>query len=78
MPDLSSVARWLIVFGLVLAGIGGLLWLVGRTGLPLGRLPGDIRFQSGGFTCFIPLATSLILSLILTLLINLIARWLNR
>jgi hypothetical protein len=74
MPDFSSFARWLIVIGLGLAAFGGLLWLLGRTGLPLGRLPGDFRFQSGGLTCILPLATAILLSIILTVLLNLILR----
>ncbi|MEW6569352.1 MAG: DUF2905 domain-containing protein [Chloroflexota bacterium] len=78
MPDLTQLARWLIVFGLSLTAIGGLVWVVGRTGLPLGRLPGDLRFESGGFTCVIPLATSIVLSLILTVALNIILRWLSK
>lgn len=78
MPDLTQLARWLIVFGLGLAVLGGLIWLIGRTGLPLGRLPGDIRFESGGLTCIVPLATSLLLSVILTIALNLVLRWLGK
>lgn len=74
MPDLTTLARWLVLAGLVLAGIGGLLWVFSRLGVPFGRLPGDFRFQAGGFTCFIPLASSILLSLLLTLILNLIAR----
>jgi hypothetical protein len=74
MPDMTSLARWLVLAGLLLAGIGGLLWVVSRLGLPLGRLPGDFRFQAGGVTCFLPLASSILLSLLLTLVLNLIAR----
>jgi hypothetical protein len=74
VPDFSSFARWLIVIGLGLAALGGLFWLLGRTGLPLGRLPGDFRFQSGGLTCILPLATCILLSIILTVLLNLILR----
>ncbi len=78
MNDLTSLARWLVVFGLVLAAVGGLIWLVGRTGLPIGRLPGDIRIQTGSITCLIPLATSIVISLVLTLALNLVARILSR
>lgn len=74
MPDLATVGRWLVIFGLSAAFIGGLLWVAGRSGLPLGRLPGDFRFGSGNVTCFVPLASSILLSLLLTLLLNLIFR----
>jgi hypothetical protein len=78
MPDLSTFARWLVLIGAGLALLGGLLWLVARLGLPLGRLPGDFKFSAGGVTCFVPLATSILLSLLLTLLLSLIARWLGK
>lgn len=74
MPDLTTLARWLFLAGLILAGIGGLLSIFSRLGLQLGRLPGDFRFQSGSFTCFIPVASTILLSVLLTLILNLIAR----
>lgn len=72
------VARMLMIAGMLLFLIGGLLYLAGRTGLPLGRLPGDIRIQGSGYACIIPLATSILLSIVLTLIINIAARYLNR
>jgi hypothetical protein len=72
--DSNSLARWLVIAGAALAGAGVLIWLSGRLGLPLGRLPGDLRFEAGGATCFVPLAASILLSLLLTLILNLIAR----
>jgi hypothetical protein len=46
----------------------------------LGDLPGDIRYESeeGRFSCFIPLASSLLISLLLTILLNVIIRLLRR
>ena len=71
------MGRWLLFAGLGLAGLGLLLILLGR--LPwLGRLPGDIHIQRDGFSCFFPLATSLLLSLVLTVLLNVLARMLRR
>jgi hypothetical protein len=73
MTDLGNIGRLLLVFGIGIVIIGGLLMLGGR--IPwLGRLPGDIRIEREGFSCFIPLATSIVLSLLLTLLLNLILR----
>jgi hypothetical protein len=73
-----SIARFLMIAGVVLLMVGGLIYLSARIGLPLGRLPGDIRIQGENVSCFIPLATSILLSVILTLIINLAARFLNR
>ncbi len=74
MPDPNTLARWLILLGLGVAVAGVVVWLLGRSGVALGRLPGDMTFSFGGGACFIPLATSLILSIVLTLLVNLILR----
>jgi hypothetical protein len=78
MPDLSTIGRWLLIFGVIVAAAGGLLWLADRFGLPLGRLPGDIRIEREGFSCFVPLASSILISVLLTLAINLIARLISR
>jgi membrane protein implicated in regulation of membrane protease activity len=68
---------WILVLlggGLLLIGL--LLVAAGR--LPfLGRLPGDIRIQRGGWTFYFPVVTCLLLSLLLTLLLNLIVRLLR-
>ncbi len=66
----DEVGKGLILMGVILVLLGGLLWLAGRVPF-LGRLPGDIHIQRDGFSCFFPLATSLLLSLLLTLLLNL-------
>ena len=76
--DLSSIARWVILAGVAIIIVGIGLWLAGRFDLPLGRVPGDIHIEKGGFSCFIPLATSIILSLLLTLALNILLRFLNR
>jgi hypothetical protein len=46
--------------------------LLGRTGLPLGRLPGDILYRGKNTTFFFPLATSIVLSVVLSLAVFLI------
>jgi hypothetical protein len=73
-----SLARALLIVGVILIIAGGALYLAARTNLPLGRLPGDIRIQTNGITCLFPIATSILLSLILTVVLNLIVRLLNR
>jgi hypothetical protein len=59
--------------GLLLAILGVLLVLAGRIPF-IGRLPGDIVYQRGNFTLYIPLMSMLILSLLLTILLNLLFR----
>jgi hypothetical protein len=59
-----SIAKLLIVFGLVLVA-AGLLWpLIARLGL--GRLPGDIVVERENFRLYIPIATSLLISIVLS------------
>jgi uncharacterized membrane protein len=62
-----NLGRLLMVFGLVIAAFGGLIWLLGA----LPRLPGDIYIQRRGFTLYIPVVGSILVSLLLTLLLNL-------
>lgn len=71
--DLQTLGRYLIVLAVAL-GVTGLLFLAGGR-LGLGSLPGDIRIQRDNFGCFVPIATSIVLSLILTLVLNLLWRW---
>jgi hypothetical protein len=63
---------------LILIGVGGLLWLVGRSDLPFGKLPGNFQFQIGSVSCIFPLATSILLSILLTLVLNFLLRLINR
>lgn len=77
MSELDSLARMLMLFGVVLLVVGGLLLLAGR--LPgLGRLPGDIIVQRDGFSLYLPLATMLLLSIVLTILLNLLGLLLRK
>lgn len=77
--DLSSAGRLLLFAGALLIAAGLLFIALGRIpGLRLGHLPGDIRVECSGFSCFFPLATMIILSLVLTLALNLLIRLINR
>jgi hypothetical protein len=78
MFDLTSIGRWVVLIGIALIVIGGGLWLAGRSGLPLGKLPGDFQFEFGSISCLFPLASSILISLVLTLVLNLLIRILNR
>ncbi len=39
--------------------------LLGKTNLPLGRLPGDILYRGKNTTFYFPLATSIVVSVVL-------------
>ncbi len=77
MSGLEPMAKLLVGMGIALILLGGLVWLLSRTGF-WGQLPGDIRIERDGFTCLIPLASSIILSILLTIVLNVIVRLINR
>ena len=56
----------------VVAGI--VLILLGRTNIPLGRLPGDIVYRGKNTTFYFPLATSILVSVVLSVVMYLIGR----
>jgi hypothetical protein len=76
--DTTNIGKWVFIAGLALAVLGGAVWLVGKTGLPLGRLPGDIHIEREGFSFYFPLATSILISIGLTILLNVLARLFKR
>lgn len=75
---METIGRYLMLGGILLFLIGGLLFFLAKVGAPLGRLPGDIRIERGGFTFYFPLASSILLSVVLTVLLNVIFRWLKK
>ena len=75
---MESLGRFLILAGILLVVIGGAVYLAGRAGLPLGRLPGDVRVEWRGGSIYVPIATSILLSVVLTLVLNLVARLLRK
>jgi hypothetical protein len=73
IPGMDSLGKMLILFGVVLALLGGLLLLVGK--IPwLGRLPGDIVIRRERWSFYFPLTTSIVISILLTLLFSLFSR----
>jgi len=70
-----DIGRLLVGLGIALAVIGAIVMLLGRTGLPLGRLPGDILYRGKNTTFYFPLATSILLSVLLSLILFLINRF---
>lgn len=71
---MTEIGKMLLFFGLLLAAVGLVLVLVGRTNLPIGRLPGDILYRGKHTTFYFPLATSILLSVVLSVVFYLIAR----
>jgi hypothetical protein len=72
---MNDLGRLLIGVGLVLLIAGGLLLLLGRTGFPIGRLPGDISYRGRNVSVYFPLGTSILLSIVLSLVFYLLSRF---
>jgi len=71
---MMETGRLLVMLGVALVVIGGIVMLLGRTGLPLGRLPGDIVYRGKNTTFYFPLATSILISVVLSIVLFLIGR----
>ena len=78
MPDTATIGKWIMIAGATLVVLGALVWGVSRLGLPLGRLPGDIRIEREGFSFYFPLTTAILLSIGLTVLLNILLRLFRR
>jgi hypothetical protein len=69
-----EIGRILVLLGMALAVLGGLIMLLSRAGLPLGRLPGDILYRGKSTTFYFPLTSSILISIVLSLVIFIIGR----
>jgi hypothetical protein len=72
---MSDLGKVLLLVGLVMAAAGLLFMLLGRTNVPLGRLPGDMVYRGKHTTFYFPLATSILVSLVLSLVLYLIGKF---
>jgi hypothetical protein len=72
---MSEVGRIIVILGISLIVIGGVVMLLGRAGLPLGRLPGDIVYKGKNTIFYFPLATSILLSVVLSIVMYLVGRF---
>ncbi|WP_444916159.1 DUF2905 domain-containing protein [Microbulbifer sp. TRSA007] len=68
------MSRWLIIAGIILVLAGVLLHFSPGLFSWFGRLPGDIRVESGRTRFYFPIVSMIIVSLVLSLLVNLFRR----
>ena len=68
------LGKTIVGIGATLIIIGLLVWFAGDKLNWFGRLPGDIRIERPGFSCFFPITTMIIVSIVLSILVNLIFR----
>lgn len=68
-----SMGLLVIVAGVVVILVGVLIYSGGLSWF--GRLPGDIRYESGGTRVYIPLVSMLLISVALTLIFSVLRRF---
>ena len=71
MADLGKV---LVFLGVAVVVVGLVFVLLGRTNLPIGRLPGDIVYRGKNTIFYFPLATSIVISVVLSVLMYFIGK----
>ena len=72
----DQIGKLLIFVGISVVVVGVIMLFLGRTSL--GRLPGDVTISTDNFTCFIPIASMILISLLLTIILNIVLRLFNR
>ena len=75
---MENIARFLVIGGIVLILIGGGVYIAAKFGIPLGRLPGDIRIEGKNGSFYFPITSSILISILLTIILNLITRLLKK
>ena len=75
---MENIARYLVIGGIILILLGGGMYLAAKFGLPLGRLPGDIRIEGENGSFYFPVTTLILISIILTIVLNVIVRLLRK
>jgi Protein of unknown function (DUF2905) len=71
VADLGKVLAFL---GAAIVVVGLVFVLLGRTNLPIGRLPGDIVYRGKNTIFYFPLATSIAISVVLSVLLYFIGK----
>ena len=75
---MENIARYLMIAGALVFLIGGGIYIASKFGIPLGRLPGDIRIEGDNGSFYFPLASSILISVVLTIVLNLVSKFLNK
>jgi len=72
---MTDVGKIFLFFGVMLVVLGVLFLFLGRSGLPIGRLPGDFLYRGKNTTFYFPFTTSIVLSVVLSLVLYVIGRF---
>ncbi len=75
--QISTMAKWFIIGGIILVVLGVLLYFAPCLFRWFGKLPGDIRIENEQSKVIIPITSLILISILLTLVVNLI-QWLEK
>jgi len=75
---MESIARYLMIGGIVLFLVGGGVYLASKFGIPLGRLPGDIHIEGENGSFYFPVTSSILVSVVLTIVLNVIIKLIRK
>jgi hypothetical protein len=72
---MNEIGKAIVGLGLLLVVLGALVMLAARSGLPLGRLPGDFSYRGKNVSFYFPLGTSILISVVLSVILYFISRF---
>ena len=73
MSGFEGIGKLLLIVGGLIVVVGVVLSFVGRIPF-IGRLPGDVSFQMGSFSVYVPVASGIVISLVATIVLNIVMR----
>jgi hypothetical protein len=71
----TGIGKALILLGGVLVLAGIVVIFASKSGLPIGRLPGDLVYRGKNSTFYFPLVTCILISVLFSLIMWLIGRF---
>ncbi len=71
---MERYGKIIMAVGVLVVLCGLAVWLAGEKLRFLGRLPGDIRYESGNTRIYIPITTMLLVSILLSAIMWLVQR----
>ncbi|MFZ5857754.1 MAG: DUF2905 domain-containing protein [Chloroflexota bacterium] len=75
---METIGRYLMLGGIILFLVGSGIYLSAKFGLPLGRLPGDIRIEGENGVFYFPISSSILVSVALTIVLNVVIKILKK
>jgi len=71
----QNTAKYIILAGLAIVGIGLLFYFLGDKLKWIGNLPGDIKIENENTRFYFPITTMILISIVGSVLLNLVRRF---